>query len=409
MSFVVNRARRRALATIGATLAAGPATQAMGAQAAPAPPPFNGAAAEPPRTRSVIEFGARGDGSADDGDALRQAVAWASGELVRTGGLTPRLHVPAGRYRYARPPNFAVTNLQVDCAPGVTFHHVGEGPALLLDAGETSDGVFQVQLTGKPTVQGNARSTYGIDVRALHHSLVTASVRDVALAALRTRWAVSTEFQLRTTGLGVGGNNPAPLDGIVLDRRKPGEDTAACLFHLPIVEQVRNIGIRLTAAGNCTFISGTSEANGVGGLHVAAGSTCNLFMGLDLEFNGTFGILCEGNRNSFISVFDDKLATFAGTGNRVQGNQFNAVVNRGVANSFETVGYAAAGGAFLDDGVDTRKSLVRNLSTGKLDRDLLCSPGSPIGMPAGGTVQDIQARTALAALLAQLKAAGVIA
>lgn len=402
----MDQTRRRAVRTLSRLLGAGtiaaaaPAAAGIAADAGP----------DTPRgpVVSVTDFGARGDGSTDCAEALSRAFAWVSSVHAATDGATPRLFVPGGTYAYQRSPNFAITNLALDCAPGVVFRHLGDGPAFLLDGGAEADGVYRTRILGSPTIRGNARSDYGIDVRALHHSVVTGSVRDVAVAVLRTRWSVATEYQVRSTGLGVAGNRPAPVDGFVLDRRRPSEDTADCLFRLPIVEQVRNVGLRLVHAGNCTFISGTSESNGVGGIHVEAGSSCNSFIGSDLEFNGRFGILCEGNRNGFIGAYEDKLSIFAGAGNWVQGHQFNAVENRGDGNSFELMGYAAAGGAFVDRGSNTRKSLVRNLATGRLDPDRFGLPGAAVPVPAGGAVRDLEARAAIATLITRLQAAGLI-
>ncbi|WP_425229461.1 hypothetical protein [Sphingomonas sp.] len=389
---------------VAATLGAGPGATQL------SPPVIAGTPRSPATcSTSVIDFGAVGDGMADDGAALRRALAWAASVHGSTGGATPRLHVPPGTYRYAQSPNFAVSNLHLDCSPGTVFRHSDEGPAFLLDGGSIGDGVYRVQVTGNPMIGGNAATSYGLDVRALHHSLITASVRDVAAAALRTRWSVCTEYGVRVTGLAIGGMQPSPIDGFVLDARGEGEDTAACLFRMPIAEQARDVGIRLVHTINCTFLSGTAEGNGQGGLLVERGASDNLFLGMDLEVNGTFGVRCEGDRNSFVNLYDDGIAVFAGTANRVQGSQFNTIHNRGDGNSFEAVSYAStAAGRFHDTGRNTRRTLIRNLTSGILDRDLLCAQGPPIIAPAGGVVQDIEARRTLAAILQQLRTAGVL-
>lgn len=356
---------------------------------------------------SVTDFGARGDGSVDDGAALQRALDWVASIYGVTGGAAPRLHIPAGIYAYDRSPNFALTALTLDCSQGVVFHHRGEGPAFLLDGGAQGGGVYRTQILGMPEIRGNARSGVGVEVRALHHSVVTANVRDVAVAVLRARWAVCTEFRVRSTGLGINGSKPVPVDGIVLEPRNRYEGVSACLFHLPIIEQVSNVGIRLVEAGNCTFVSGTSEANGVGGIHIAPASACNTFIGIDLEFNGRYGILCEGSRNGFIGIYDDKLSTFGGQSNWVRGHLFNEVINRGDGNAFETMGYAAAGGRFVDTGTHTRKILVRNLTSGRLDPDYFGGASAPVAAPAGGAVQDAEARAAITALIARLDTLGL--
>lgn len=356
---------------------------------------------------SVAAFGTRGDGSADDGDALRRALAWIAQVHSDTGGAAPRLYVPAGTYAYANAPNFAITALALDCAPGVTFYHRGEGPAFVLDGGAQGSGAYRVQILGMPTVRGNARTGIGVDIRALHHSVVTANIRDCAIAALRTRWAVATEFRIRVSGLGIMGLDPVPVDGLVLAPRNYGEGTSDCLFHLPIIEQVSNVGIRLVEAGNCTFLSGTSEAHGVGGVHIAAASACNTFIGLDLEFNGQYGIRCEGHRNGFVAIYDDKASHFAGTSNWVRGHLFNALSNTGDGNAFEALSYAAAGGRFTDSGTNTRRIMLRDLSTGRVGADYFGGNGNTLTAPEGGTVRDMEARAAIAALIARLKAHGL--
>lgn len=356
---------------------------------------------------SVNAFGARGDGVADDGDALRRALAWVGQVHSDSGGAAPRLYVPAGTYAYDRSPNFAVTALALDCAPGVTFHHRGTGPAFVLDGGAQDSGAYRIYILGMPTVRGNAHTDIGVDVRAVHHSVITANIRDCAVAVLRTRWAVATEFRIRASGLGINGHNPVPVDGLVLGARNHSEGTSDCLFHLPIIEQVSNIGIRLVEAGNCTFLSGTSEANGVGGVHVGAASNGNTFIGLDLEFNGQYGLRCEGQRNGFIGTYDDKASSFVGTSNWVRGSLFNALSNDGDGNAFEALSYAAAGGRFNDTGTNTRRFMMRDLSTGRVDPDYFGGAGDVLAKPVGGTVRDVEARRAIEALIARLTALGL--
>jgi len=319
------------------------------------------------------DFGIKGDNTTDNTTGLAALAAYAN---TLTSTLTViRVHFPAGIYKATTFPNFAIQGLHLDCAPGVIFKHLGTGVAMFFDGGASGNGVENVRITGYPLVQGNSSGTTTIcaDFRAFHRSQVQMAARDASTAGFRSRFAVCTDFDLRLSPIGQPAFVVAPTSGFLMDQRGTGEMTSACTLRNPIFEGVSGYGLNLANATQCTFIGGTSEANG-GGMFVSGTSTGNTIINLDCEVNTTADIFCQGLYNRFIGILSDSTSTLAGQTNTIIGGRWNNIANTGIDNRYENVLYSTNAGTFTDTGSATIKRSVRNATTNLLDTDIANNP-----------------------------------
>lgn len=340
--------------------------------------------------------------ASSDNTAALQAVVDYCATFVGTG-LLPRVVIAAGEYQYADSPNWALTGMHLVAAGEVVFKHTGTGIAFNVDGGATGPGVYGVHILGGLRISGNANTTIGLYSRAVHHSKI--SVRPInCTTALQTEWNVCNEFDVRCSPAGYPSFSKVPTTGILLGRRGTGETTSACIFTNPVLEGIIGYGISLQDAVQNRFIGGTSESNG-GGIFISATSSQNSIDGLDMEFNSSADIFCQGTRNTFDNVLSDSASFFSGQDNIVIGGLFNSVTASGTSEEFISTTYASAGGAFTDSGSGTVKRGVRNLTTGLVDAELDRNPhkllyiygpagnGSVIGSSdqlAGGSANDLQ-------------------
>lgn len=285
-----------------------------------------------------------------------------------------RIEIPRGLYPYSTSPNWAIPGLVLAAHVGAVFKHTGTGVAFKVDGGASGGGVFRVRVEGGLRIAGNSNSTYGLYVRAVHHSYFDVSVRDVATAGLRTEWTVCNEYRFAMSPLAEPAFTVTTTSGMLLGQRNSGEATSACTFYNPIIEGITGgYGINLQYAVQNVFVGGTSESN-AGGLSVSANSTWNRFINLDMEFNTTADIFCLGLYNVFDGCLSSTTSTFGGLSNLVIAGTYNAIVSNGTDNEFIKQKYAINGGAFSDSGTGTIKRSVRNVTSGTLDPDLDRNP-----------------------------------
>lgn len=303
-------------------------------------------------------------------------------ELALGTANPPRIRIPRGFYRYDVSPNFAVQGMSLDCEPGAQLLHTGSGRAFICDGGATGGGIGMMKVVGGLVVRGNANTTDGVYQRAVHHSTFDMEIQNVSVAALRTEWAVCNEYWIRVSPVLRPLFSPVPTVGAFLSARNVGERTSRCTFYNPIFEGINGYGIICDSAIINTFLGGTSESN-VGGIFVGADGVGNIVDGLDLEFNTTVDVFCQGVYNVFRNLLSDKKSQFGGLLNKVEGGLFNEVVNGGEANSFSHINYSIGGSAFTDGGTLSNRGMIRNATTASIEPDM---NKRPVGYQQVGTV-----------------------
>jgi len=312
------------------------------------------------------QFGAKGDGSADDTVALHALRAAAA----LTSGVT--IVLPRGIYAYTTSPNWCLPGVQMIGEGGAILRHTGTGAALRIEAGPAGmNGLLFRDLT----IQGNAQTTPGVSVATIYRSTFERlRVQGCALTApaFQIAAAVLNEF----SGLAVIPSDFKPAIGLLL----ADADCAANTIINPEMEGVTGAGIALGAgAGQNVFIGGTSESNGIG-VDLGFNASRNIFLGIDCEANAQQDIRCAGSMNQFlgvVAVSPISLTLDAGAhSNHVGGGLYQSIAVQAGAlgNGFVGVIYSfTAGGTFTDAGTGTVKLGVWNGWLGAPERPLLAT------------------------------------
>lgn len=317
---------------------------------------------------SVKDFGAVGDGVADDTTALANARA----HVAATGD---RLVFPAGTYKYTVSPNWAIANAEIVALGEVRLFCTGTGHGVIFDAGSgVGTGVYNVTF-GRFICAVASGGLDAVYVRGIHHSTIDVRVNGsgTGRAGLRVEFAVCTRFPRLSVTPNPGDMPPAgsavPYYGMVLTQRNAGESASYCVFDTPVLEGL-TVGIFADVALGNLFLGGTSEGHSEGGIHCTPNSLKNKVVGMDFEVNTTYDILNQGQQNAFLECDTQTLVSFDSNSrtSTLQGG-IHKTISIGVnafINHILDVKYNAGnvGGTLTDLGDRTRLSCNQNLGTG---------------------------------------------
>jgi hypothetical protein len=317
---------------------------------------------------NVKDFGAIGDGIADDTVALQAA----RDHIALTG---QQLVFPAGTYKYTVSPNWAIQDAQIVAQGEVRLICTGTGHAVVFDAGPNSGDLIYNVTFGRFIVAASSSGLDGVYLRSVHHSVIDVKVNGsgTGRAGLRVEFAVCTSFPNLTVSVNEGDMPPAgsstPYYGMVLTQRLTGESASYCVFNMPVIEGVTE-GIFLDYALGNLFLGGTSEGNSQYGIFLTPNASNTKMFGTDFEANGSPDIYCQGYSNSFIEcdtshevVFDVNART-----NTLQGGNHNSIAIEASAprNMILNVRYNKLnnGATLVDNGAETRLSNTLNVGAG---------------------------------------------
>lgn len=316
---------------------------------------------------NVRQFGAKGDGVADDTDALTAVRDYASSST-----LVKEVVFPTGIYKYTTSPNWAIQNLKVTFIGVVRLRNAGVGDCVVLDSG-TSGSAFNVNFgfDNPPFIEGTSTTGKGMYIRAVHHSKISGNVRGCGSDSFVIDFAVVSEFRcISTINEGAWYSGARPVNGIVLRERNTGEAVTACIFYNPIIEAVSGDGIYLTNGDNNSFISGTSEGNFGRGLFVNSLSSNNKFDKIDFEANSGGDVVDNGPRTQYLGVYSDSTITISGKDVIFDGGMVNSLVDNGEGTSLRNLTYNIAGTGGISGTQDKQtRFTVRNVASGQLLKD----------------------------------------
>lgn len=227
-------------------------------------------------TVSIKDFGATGDGVADDTASLALARSYAA------SASTPvEIQFPAGTYKFSASPNWAIPNLTIRAMGRVVLSFTGTGNAWVFDS--PASNLYNIRMLGDFYITGSASATNGLYVRGCHHSEFQASIWNVSSAGIYVQFAIETRFNIRVTPAGLA-STVTPVNGAKLDKRNAGERCGG-IWYACVFEGVSGDGVVMASCDGPVFISGTSESNG--GKGFSQSTDC---------YNATFqGVWCEAN------------------------------------------------------------------------------------------------------------------
>jgi hypothetical protein len=315
---------------------------------------------------SVKDFGAVGDGIADDTAAIQAAMAtgkpiyfpkpadaYTTSETIRFTSPAFLFGDPETRIKLTAA-DVAVVEFDYTNG-GAFFDHTGSMENFVLDGdGNAPDG-----LSLKGVISANFPNI---------------RVTNVTGAGLHLHWAQLCYFENFTVSDNVEAFTTIPVNGVLAD-------TASCsanTFTNICIEKVSGAGIKGVSLVNSLFLNGTSEGNDTTGIELgetpAAALTAigNTFVGMDLEVNPTADIICyaSAGSNDFIGLkagyLSGAIQLKAGT-NR---NFFNGGVTGGFAidagadnNTITSVSLLDTADTIVDAGSGNRINDVYNIST----------------------------------------------
>ena len=328
-------------------------------------PPFTNSVAETVTKKlsesvSVKDFGAVGDGVADDTTAIQNARNFIAGNATRY-----KLIFPSGIYKYSVSPNWAIQDAVIEAQGEVFLRYTGTDNAVIIDS--YSGYTYNLTMTGF-IVQAPSTALNGVFVKSVHHSKLGFNVRGCgsASAGMLVNFAVATEFyyvcSVNEDGWYLGAK---PAEGLNLSIRSSGEFVSYCLFNNCIVEGP-TVGIQLLGTLGNVFIGGTSEGCTQYGLYASAGANDDVIFGMDFETNTIADIYCLGSSLSFIKCDSTNKIAFGTTAFNCtidKGSYSNVLIDSGATNSSAiNLKYNRLNNSstFVDDGTNSFISNVLN-------------------------------------------------
>lgn len=283
---------------------------------------------------SVKDFGAVGDGVADDTAAIQAARDYLAAQTD-----PPKLVFPAGIYKYSVSPNWAIENIEVEAQGEVRLQYTGTGNAVIFDAGPNAGDLCYNVNFGSPNrfhVDAPTTALNGVYVRSVHHSKLGFNVHGAGStsAGLRVEFAVVTQFDVVVSANEGGWYSVVkPAVGYFLTQRLPAigllpaETCSYCYFPNPIVEGP-TIGIYLDKTLGNLFVGGTSEGCSDYGVYAAPTAQWDRFYGTDFEVNGLADIYCFGLGLEFNNCDSYTIANFASGANRCRliGGEYDSIL-----------------------------------------------------------------------------------
>lgn len=312
-------------------------------------------------TYNLKDFGAVGDGVADDIAAITTAIT-----AAYTNNKT--LLIPDGTYKHSTSINWAWEKLKVIAmGENAKFVHSGTGVAHSFSGIANYPGTQGCAglVFGGPNrifLEGNASTTNLALIDNLHFSYIKAAgknatnalflFQDTGIPAVSAS-AVESIFDLRGTPNSSGTFTTTPLYGIHATR------LAACIFECPIFEVVGSAAtaaIHLISCVGNVFKAGTLESCNGGGIVLDSACSRNVFTSLHNEANGAlYDWDIGGDHNIFIGCAGAGTAS----GQRVSGDR-----NHFIGGKWQSLTVTAAGNgnwfdncqfltAFTDSGSNT--------------------------------------------------------
>jgi len=318
---------------------------------------------------SVKDFGAVGDGVADDTAAFATAKAYAA-----TASKPVEITFPSGTYVISASPDWNVTRLTLTPIGQVEIRCTGTGPAMNINGGATA-WVYEVVVNDGFVLKGISTTTQIFVARKVAHCRFgKITVKEGLTYGFNVELAVACTFNTPSCSINEQAMTTVPVRGFRL-ASYTGLNSTDNTIITPIMEG-SVIGIDCAAADFNTFIGGTAEACTTHGILVAAGSKGNQFINMCCESNGTDDILDQGTQTYIQGGYFTKLITYVTAvrpilrGARTQVVTIDAGTTGATVEDI-TVSSFAAGGYFSGLGSALTKRNIYNVNTSAYDTGAL--------------------------------------
>ena len=299
-------------------------------------PPFAGSAstnveAKLAQAVSVKDFGAIGDGVADDTAALQAALDYAF-------PLRKPVHIPTGTYLYSSLTGLDQNNITVvgDGSNNTVLKCSSAGIAL--DIG-TSAGFRQGVNISRFTVEGNANTSIIIRATAIARSMWSdVNVREadpVAGIGFVFRGCSLNKFDFLVCSQDRNAMTNVPLEAFNIQALAPFGNSANNTWTNLYAEGAGNyvgvssinIGVRISGGTQNVFVGGSPESCKTWGLLVANNCNYNTFLGTGFEnLNAIGGDFSDGgNMSRYVNCYSSQKAVLQGELSEIAGGFFERV------------------------------------------------------------------------------------
>lgn len=334
-------------------------------------PPFTGAVLTNVENKlaqyvSVKDFGAVGDGVANDTAAILAAIATGKPIYFPRPSVayttSQMINMTTPRALFADPE----TRIKLTAAGAAVIRFDYTGGGAFFDHGGSLENFV---------LDGGGFAVDGLSLKGvISANFPNIRVTNVTGAGLHMHWAQLCYFENFTVSDNVETFTTTPVNGVLAD-------TASCsanTFTNICIEKVSGAGIKGISLVNSLFLNGTSEGNGTTGIELgetpaaALVAIGNTVVGMDLEVNPTADIICyaSSGSNDFIGLkagFSSGAVQLKTGTNR---NFFNGGVTGGFNieagannNTITSVSLLDSADTIVDAGTGNRINDVYNIST----------------------------------------------
>lgn len=323
---------------------------------------------------SVKDFGAVGDGVANDTVALQNAINFitANNKLLR---------IPAGTYLFSALDPIDTNNISItgDGSTDTILKFTGTGIAL--DFG-TSAGFRQgINISGF-TVEGNEDTTAIIRATAIARCQWTdINVREadpLAGVGFVFRAIQLSRFDSLVCSQDLQAMINPPLEAFNIEALAPFGNSSNNTFTNLYAEGAGvyvgvasiNIGVRISGGDNNVFIAGSPESCKTYGLLVASNCRYNTFIGFAFEnLNSTADVADAGISSRYINCYSSQKFNIQGRSCVVQGGYFERIqidssASRARVQDVTINNWSTGSGGFVDNGISSFYSNIYDIDLG---------------------------------------------
>jgi hypothetical protein len=308
---------------------------------------------------SVKDFGAVGDGVADDTTALQAAI-----------DTNKPLYFPAGTYKYSGLTGLSRSGLSLrgDGSHNTILKYTGTGYGIDIDGSVGGLFIQNTQLEGL-TVEGNSATDACIRAKKMARS----QWRDVNVreadattgAGVLFQGVMLSRFESLVCSQDLNAMTTAPYEGLRIEATSIDGNSSNNVFVNPYFEGAGtapnsiSIGIRIAGGSQNVFLGGSAESCKTWGLLIGTDCNYNAFLGVGFENLGASGDFADaGDSTVFNGCYSSVKAIWQGQRSKVSAGTYERVqIDAGaVKNSFENIEvnhWRSGAGGFFDSGTAT--------------------------------------------------------
>lgn len=311
---------------------------------------------------NVKDFGAVGDGVANDTSAIQAAINYAV-------PINKPIYFPSGTYLYSSITGLNQNNITIIGDGSINTILKFTGIGIALDIGSSIAFSRGINISGF-TVEGNSNTTIIIRATAIARSQWNdINVREANPSTgigFVLRACMLSRFESLICSQDYNAMTNPPKEGFNIESLAPFGNSSNNTFEnlysegsYPASSNSIEFGVRISGGDQNTFIGGSPESCKTYGLVVGANCRYNTFIGVGFEnLNSTADIADGGTSTKFINCYASQSVILQGQSSVISGGFFERIQIDSLAtkNRIHDVlinGWSTGSGGFFDNGIAT--------------------------------------------------------